>query len=211
LRPYSTFAEVIQRLKTNNPRITDERAAFLARHWAEQMPDGSIRLRPIPLPQDGESGAIPSRGSHGLLAAHYRPNALAVGRRRMDDAVDEGRQVRYWTATGPAIGSLQELTIADAGHMMHHDQPERFAHAVEIFPAGLNLRPAIELEGLEFAAEPGRRADNNFNREESDMNRATWYRLFSGLLLAGSGLLAGPRSPDLWRRSTQSRIVVTMR
>ena len=24
------------------------------------------------------------------------------------------------------------------------------------------------------------------------MNRATWYRLFSGLLLAGSGLLAGP-------------------
>ena len=30
LRPYSTFAEVVQRLKTNNPRITDERAAFLA-------------------------------------------------------------------------------------------------------------------------------------------------------------------------------------
>jgi len=48
LRPYSTFAEVVQRLKTNNPRITDERAAFLAPHWAEQILDGSIRLRADP-------------------------------------------------------------------------------------------------------------------------------------------------------------------
>jgi pimeloyl-ACP methyl ester carboxylesterase len=29
--------------------------------------------------------------------------------------------------------SLQEQTIADAGHMMHHDQPARFAHAIESF------------------------------------------------------------------------------
>ncbi len=29
--------------------------------------------------------------------------------------------------------SLREQTIAGAGHMMHHDQPGRFAHAVESF------------------------------------------------------------------------------
>ena len=29
--------------------------------------------------------------------------------------------------------SLREQTIADAGHMMHHDQPGRFANAVETF------------------------------------------------------------------------------
>jgi pimeloyl-ACP methyl ester carboxylesterase len=29
--------------------------------------------------------------------------------------------------------SLREQSIAGAGHMMHHDQSERFAHAIESF------------------------------------------------------------------------------
>ena len=49
LRPYATFDEVADRLKRNNPRISDARAQFLAPHWAEQRADGGIHLRADPL------------------------------------------------------------------------------------------------------------------------------------------------------------------
>jgi len=31
------------------------------------------------------------------------------------------------------IPDLQEVTLADAGHMLHHDQPERVAQLIESF------------------------------------------------------------------------------
>lgn len=132
LRPYSMFAEVIQRLKTNNPRITDERAAFLAPHWAEQMPDGSIRLRADPC--------------HKMVnPVLYRvEEAMACWRRIAAPVLwlwGDGEWMMKWMKGDKALldsyrscyRSLREQTIGDAGHMMHHDQPERFAHAVESF------------------------------------------------------------------------------
>ncbi len=132
LRPYSTFAEVIQRLKTNNPRITDERAAFLAPHWAEQMPGGGIRLRADPC--------------HKMVnPVLYRVEEAMACWRRITAPVlwlwGDGEWMMKWMKGDEALldsyracyRSLHEETIAHAGHMMHHDQPERFAHAVESF------------------------------------------------------------------------------
>ncbi len=132
LRPYSTFAEVIQRLKTNNPRITDERAAFLAPHWAEQTSGGGIRLRADPC--------------HKMVnPVLYRiEEAMACWRRITAPVLwlwGDSEWMMKWMKGDKALldsyracyRSLIEQTIADAGHMMHHDQPERFAHAVESF------------------------------------------------------------------------------
>jgi len=132
LRPYSTFADVIQRLKTNNPRITDERAAFLATHWAEQMPDGSIRLRADPC--------------HKMVnPVLYRiEEAMACWRRIAAPVLwlwGDGEWMMKWMKGDKSLldsyrscyRSLREQTISGAGHMMHHDQPARFAHAVESF------------------------------------------------------------------------------
>ena len=33
----------------------------------------------------------------------------------------------------PASASLSAHTIAEAGHMLHHDQPERLAELIEAF------------------------------------------------------------------------------
>ena len=132
LRPYSTFAEVIQRLKTNNPRITGERAAFLAPHWAEQMPYGRIRLRADPC--------------HKMVnPVLYRVEEAMACWRRITAATlwlwGDGEWMMKWMKGDKTLldgyrscyRSLQEHTIADAGHMMHHDQPERFAAAIEAF------------------------------------------------------------------------------
>ncbi len=132
LRPYSTFSEVIQRLKTNNPRINEERAAFLAPHWAEQMPDGRIRLRADPW--------------HKMVnPVLYRVEEAMACWRRITAPVlwlwGDGQWMMKWMKGDKALldsyrscyRSLQEQTIAEAGHMMHHDQPERFAAAIEAF------------------------------------------------------------------------------
>jgi pimeloyl-ACP methyl ester carboxylesterase len=132
LRPYASFDEVIERLKKNNPRITDERAAFLAPHWAEQMPDGSIRLRADP--------------SHKMVnPVLYRVEEAMACWRRITAPVlwlwGDGEWMMKWMKGDKALldgyrscySSLREQTIADAGHMMHHDQPERFAAAIETF------------------------------------------------------------------------------
>ena len=132
LHPYASFDEVAERLKKNNPRITDERARFLAPHWAEQMPDGSIRLRADPC--------------HKMVnPVLYRVEEAMACWRRITAPVlwlwGDGEWMMKWMKGDKALLdsyrscylSLQEQTIADAGHMMHHDQPARFAHAVEFF------------------------------------------------------------------------------
>jgi len=132
LRPYASFDEVIERLKKNNPRLSDERAAFLAPHWAEKLSDGSIRLRADPC--------------HKMVnPVLYRiEEAMACWRRITAPALwlwGNGEWMMKWMKGDKTVldgyrscyRSLREQTIADAGHMMHHDQPERFAAAVEAF------------------------------------------------------------------------------
>ncbi len=132
LRPYASFEEVAERLKKNNARITDARAAFLAPHWAEQLPDGSIRLRADP--------------RHKMVnPVLYRiEEAMACWRRIAAPVLwlwGDGQWIKKWMKGDKSLldsyrscyRSLSEQNIDDAGHMMHHDQPERFAHAVESF------------------------------------------------------------------------------
>src|SRR5258706_965396 len=41
-RPYATYAELADRMQRNNPRLKRERAAFLARHWGKEAPEGVV-------------------------------------------------------------------------------------------------------------------------------------------------------------------------
>ena len=132
LRPYATFDEVTERLKKNNPRISDERARFLAPHWAEQRADGAIHLRADPL--------------HKMVnPVLYRiEEAMACWRRIAAPVLwlwGDSEWMMKWMKGDKALldsyracyRSLHEETIDDAGHMMHHDQPKEFARAIESF------------------------------------------------------------------------------
>ena len=44
-RPYDSFDAVAARLRRNNPRLTRDKADFLAQHWARQSDSGDITLR----------------------------------------------------------------------------------------------------------------------------------------------------------------------
>jgi pimeloyl-ACP methyl ester carboxylesterase len=138
--PYPGIAAVADRLQKNNARLPRDKAEFLAAHWAEVLPDGGARLLSDP--------------RHKLPFPHvYRmEEVLAVWRRVRSPVLWIGAEdsfVLKWlagvknasksdaeTALRPrmtAFSDLTLITIADAGHMLHHDQPAAVAAAIEAF------------------------------------------------------------------------------
>lgn len=135
LRTYATREELALRLRRNNPRLSEARARFLAEHWGEPAPDGGFRVAGDP--------------AHRIVnPVLYRWAEVEACWRRVTAPVlwVEGRQTDAlkWAGDGQeiarrraALASCRVETIDGAGHMLHHDQPERVAQLIEEFLAGL--------------------------------------------------------------------------
>ena len=132
LRPYASFAELEERLRAGNSRLTAERAHFLARHWGREEKDGGVVLRGDP--------------AHKIVNAQlYRyEEALACWRQVtapvlwVEGALSEtARRLKVdaaqLTERRAAFRNVRAVTVPDAGHMLHHDQPEAVAALVEEF------------------------------------------------------------------------------
>jgi len=136
LRPYASFDEVADRLMKNNPNLARDKASFLAQHWARRRDDGTIelaadarhkRVNPV-LYRIEEAIACWERITAPVLWI-WGENHDDLKRWAGDDPAD-------WARRRAAFRELSECTIRDAGHMMHHDQPEAFARAIERFIRG---------------------------------------------------------------------------
>ena len=140
LKPYASLAEVADRLRKNNPRLPEDKALWLAGHWA------------------AVDAAVDADGAWHLRAdaAHKRINPVPY---RADDAIatwsaisapllwvqaqasraDEWWGGRYSLAEFQArlahVKDLRQVHLTEAGHMLHHDQPEALARALEGFLA----------------------------------------------------------------------------
>lgn len=133
-KPYTSFEEVAQRLMQNNPRLTRDKALFLAPHWAKRLDSGEIVLSSDP-------------GHKMVHPVLYRlDEALACWRKTTAPVLwvwGDGEWMRKWLKSGDedlaerraAYGSLTEVRLADCGHMLHHEQPERLAEVLERFLA----------------------------------------------------------------------------
>ena len=141
LKAYASFDEVEARLLRNNPRLSAPRAHFLARHWAEEKAPGRVELRADPL--------------HKMVnPVLYRvEEAMACWRRIAAPTLwlhGDGAWLRGFLkgteasldAYRAAYRKVTERRIEDAGHMMHHEQPEAFAAAIEDF-----MRAAVDTSG----------------------------------------------------------------
>ena len=133
LSSYDSLDAVIGRLRKNNPRLPEDRARFLAAHWAEVRDDGRWHLLGDPahkvvnpyLYRADEVVACWSRITAPVLWVMARDSDYA---QRMDALPDYADRIAR-------IADVKRLWIADAGHMLHHDQPETLARAIEDFLA----------------------------------------------------------------------------
>jgi len=134
LRPYENFGALADRLQKNNPRLIRERAEFLARHWGKDTADGRVELRSDPAHKI--VNATLSRLEEML--AFWRLVSAPV---LWVDAAESktlkmiGIDSEDYAARRAAYKSLRYVTLHDAGHMLHHDQPEKLARLIEDFLA----------------------------------------------------------------------------
>lgn len=133
LRPYDDLAALAARLRQNNPRLSQARADFLAAHWGKEE-QGKVVLRGDPahkivnplLYRYEEVRAIWQQVSAPVLWVDAAQSDT-LARMRMDPAEQAERRA--------AFRNLRHETVQDAGHMLHHDQPEAVARLVEAFLA----------------------------------------------------------------------------
>jgi pimeloyl-ACP methyl ester carboxylesterase len=137
LRSYPSLQAVAARLQKTNPRLPDARAAFLAEHWAAQNAQGSWDILGDP--------------------AHKRPGPLLY---QIEETLAcwraitapvlwvEAIDTNMWQWMGPkpqarieidrrlaCLKNVSSEMMMDAGHMLHHDQPQALARMVEQFLA----------------------------------------------------------------------------
>jgi len=135
--PYRDLAAVADRMQKTNPRLARAKAEFLAPHWAQALPDGTARLRADPkhkLP-------FPTTTRMDDVYAVWREITAPV----LWIAAADSHIRRWLAADGDADAELARrlshiangrlATVADASHMLHHDQPEVVARLLEAFLA----------------------------------------------------------------------------
>jgi len=134
LRPYDTLADVAARLRKTNPLLGEDKAAWLAPHWARQDDEGRWQILGDP--------------------AHKRVNPQLY---RVDEVLACWKQIaapllwvegdrtdveKWWGHRYPrsefeqrlaVVAKVERHLLAPAGHMLHHDQPQALARRIETF------------------------------------------------------------------------------
>lgn len=135
LRTYPSRQAVAARLQKTNPRLSDARADFLSQHWSAENAAGEWEILGDP--------------------AHKKPSPLLY---HVEEVLAcwklitapvlwvEADDTNMWQWMGPKpearieidrrLGHLANVSarmMADAGHMLHHDQPEELARMLEQF------------------------------------------------------------------------------
>jgi pimeloyl-ACP methyl ester carboxylesterase len=131
-RDYDSFEQLAERLRGNNPRLSRERSLFLARHWGVAKPDGRVALASDPAHKLVNPVLYRIEEAEACWEKVTAPVLWVVGaeteipkRLKLTDADLASRKGRF--------RRLTERVIPDAGHMLHHDQPERLAELIEEF------------------------------------------------------------------------------
>lgn len=133
-RPYESFDEFALRMRSENPRLDEARSRFLAEQWGELAPDGTVVRRADPALKRASPLAMPQ----DEVIDCWRQTRAAV---LWVDGAQSGLWARLaadpraFEARAGAYADLRIEHVEDAGHNVHHDQPERLARLIEAFMA----------------------------------------------------------------------------
>jgi pimeloyl-ACP methyl ester carboxylesterase len=136
LRSYANLDEVADRLIRTNPRLPLARARFLAQHWSREEADGRFhlladeahKLRGPTLYRLDEASAVWARVQAPVLHVEAKDSPTLA-------AFAGELPIAEFKTRFAVVPDWREEIVADAGHMIHHDQPERVAALIESFCA----------------------------------------------------------------------------
>ena len=136
LKTYADQAGVAQRLMKTNPRLPPDKADWLAGRWARPDAAGHWQIQ-------GHAG-------HKVTSAHiYRLDEMLEVYKRITAPLlsvqaDSDSLTQWWKGAYTQaeyherlknVPDARSAVVSDAGHMLHHDQPEQLARLIEDFLA----------------------------------------------------------------------------
>lgn len=123
-REYSSLEEAAKRLRRGNPRLSPELALQLARWGAKKNHDGKWVWKFDPLHRTTAPQPFYSGQALAFLRRIQCPVMFINGQRsRQTPRPDMPERLE-------AIKRRQVVEIENAGHMVHHDNPERLAEVI---------------------------------------------------------------------------------
>jgi pimeloyl-ACP methyl ester carboxylesterase len=128
---YTDIDDLARRLMRRNPRLTPDRASFVAECWSKPLPGAGVRLRADP--------------AHRLINPYlYRREDMEACWRQLTASVlmifggKSDLATRLGMEGGEAafrasIPGVRVEVLAAAGHMLHHEEPAVVARFIEGF------------------------------------------------------------------------------
>lgn len=136
LKPYDSAEGVAQRLMKTNKRLSNDKADWLARHWAKPDAQGKWRILGDPAHKIVNSQLYRVDEVLEIYKAITAP-MLAV--EASDDSLSQWWNGKYTLAEYherlQSVANCRTAKVQDAGHMLHHDQPRQVAQLIEAFIA----------------------------------------------------------------------------
>lgn len=134
LKAYDTVDGVAQRLMKTNPRLSQDKAGWLARHWAapnaqgawEILGDAGHKVINAQLFKVDETLELYRRISAPLLCVTASEDSLSGWWKGKFTLAEFHERLK-------AVPNARSAEVQDAGHMMHHDQPVEVARMIEDF------------------------------------------------------------------------------
>jgi pimeloyl-ACP methyl ester carboxylesterase len=136
LKAYADADGVARRLMKTNPRLPEDKAQWLARQWARPNAQGQWEIL-----GDAAHKIVNAQlyRVDEVLAAFAAITAPVLSVEASDNQMEQWWQGKYTLAEFherlKSVPQLQQARIHDAGHMLHHDQPEKLAALIENFLA----------------------------------------------------------------------------
>lgn len=127
LKDYATLADVARRLQANNPRLREPFALWLAGHWARQVGERWV-INADPAHKRSQPILYRVEEVRAFLQRIQCPVLFVEGAQTLYFMLFNGRFAREeFLDRVKLVPNFRLESIDDAGHMLHHDQPEALA------------------------------------------------------------------------------------
>ncbi|MDD2713273.1 MAG: alpha/beta hydrolase [Simplicispira sp.] len=136
LKTYPDANGAAQRLMKTNPRLAPDKARWLAQHWARPTAQGEWQILGDPahkitnpqLFQVEETLALYRAISAPTLSVHANSDSIGQWWKGKYTLAEYHERLMH-------VPDVRTAVVQDAGHMLHHDQPQVVAALIEDFLA----------------------------------------------------------------------------
>ena len=134
LKPYKSVEAVAERLMKTNRRISPDKALWLAGHWATPDAQGQWHV----LGAAAHKIITPTLFRADEMVALYEAIAApTLSVEASENHIEKWSDGKYSLAEFHQrlqhVRDVRSAQVQDAGHMLHHDQPEAVAKVIEAF------------------------------------------------------------------------------